>query len=544
MTRPVRHIRQRRGTTLVLFAVLLFALLPMMALVVDLGIVRVTQRQMQTAVNVAAIEGLRHRDSKTDVERRETARDTVKQLFDDNLDPTTPSTGFSAGPQAFLVPGTGTELTGKTYRWSPQLMTDGNQMPIVTQFRPTLQLNDDDNKRHGDLVAGNYGTVAATDPDTLFTEKTTVSGMVTEYYQRNDFAAVDVADVPTSRAFLARLRRTRLYDNGQAPDAETGVSSAGPPVPYVFGRGGLASGGTPDPNALWNQREAGVTVRATAIADARPALTVGPAIPQTLYAGLPTTTDGLAPLALHANYWATLATESDLVVSKAGRLESDKGVVFGVTSLANDVNDTSTTLTVRAVLGWNVAPQTPYLVRIENEVMRVTAISPTMSPDEKQWTVERGVHATTPLAHDADTQIIRHEVMTIGAAITLPAASSSSAPFDTAALGGFPAYETIVPIYDTVGASGDRVIGFGRARITRGTDSLDPDEFRITIEALDSIVAARNASAQLMRALPHDLTDPAAVNDLFSRRNDPAVKERWLLAPALVRTLGKLANSP
>ncbi|MBL8827720.1 MAG: hypothetical protein JNM18_12145 [Planctomycetaceae bacterium] len=542
MTRQARRIRQRRGTTLVLFAVLLFALLPMMALVLDLGIVRVTQRQMQTAANVAAIEGLRHRDSKTDVERREAARDTVKQLFDDNLDPNTPSTGFSAGPQALVVPNTGTPLIGNSYRWSPQLMTDGNQLPIVTQFRPTLQLNRDDNKQYGDLVAGTYDTTAASDPNTLFTEQTIVSGMTFDYYKRNDFTAVDVADVSTSRSFLARLRRTRLYENDQEPDDESGVSSAGPPVPFVFGRGGLASGGTPDPNALWNQREAGVTVRATAIADARPALTVGPAIPRQLYTGLPTTIDGLAPFALSVDYWTALSSAADQVITKEGLLETDQGLVFGVTSLVNNVDANSTVLTVRAVLGWGVASQTPFLVRVQNELMRVTAINATMSADEKQWTVERGINSTAKTNHAADTRIIRHEVMTIGTAILPSQPSTSSAAFDVDAIGEFPTLETFVPIYATVGTLGKRVIGFGRATISRGTDSLNPDEFLVSIAAKPSIVAPQNASAQLLRPLPSDVTNSPEVNDLFARRNAGTLPDRWLLAPALVRTLGKLAN--
>jgi hypothetical protein len=55
--RPLRH--RRRGYTLVIFALLFFCLMAIGALVIDLGMARVTQQQMQTAVNSAALEGLR-----------------------------------------------------------------------------------------------------------------------------------------------------------------------------------------------------------------------------------------------------------------------------------------------------------------------------------------------------------------------------------------------------------------------------------------------------------------------------------------------------
>ena len=60
--RPERGVRshsssRRRGVVLTWFAVLLFALLPLMMLIVHLGMVTLTRRQMQTAVNTAALEG-------------------------------------------------------------------------------------------------------------------------------------------------------------------------------------------------------------------------------------------------------------------------------------------------------------------------------------------------------------------------------------------------------------------------------------------------------------------------------------------------------
>jgi uncharacterized membrane protein len=54
--------RKRRGYTLVFFAMFLFGFMALAALVIDIGFARLTQRQMQTAVDAAALEGLRFRD--------------------------------------------------------------------------------------------------------------------------------------------------------------------------------------------------------------------------------------------------------------------------------------------------------------------------------------------------------------------------------------------------------------------------------------------------------------------------------------------------
>src|SRR5581483_11162071 len=48
---------------------------------------------------------------------------------------------------------------------------------------------------------------------------------------------------------------------------------SGPTVPYLFGRARTAGG--PNPSATWNAIGNGITVRATAITDARPAVAIG-----------------------------------------------------------------------------------------------------------------------------------------------------------------------------------------------------------------------------------------------------------------------------
>ena len=52
----------RAGYALVLFVMIFFGLMGLAALVIDMGFARLAQRQMQTAVDSAALEGLRWRD--------------------------------------------------------------------------------------------------------------------------------------------------------------------------------------------------------------------------------------------------------------------------------------------------------------------------------------------------------------------------------------------------------------------------------------------------------------------------------------------------
>ena len=51
----------RAGYALVLFVMIFFGLMGLAALVIDMGFARLAQNQMQTAVDCAALEGLRWR---------------------------------------------------------------------------------------------------------------------------------------------------------------------------------------------------------------------------------------------------------------------------------------------------------------------------------------------------------------------------------------------------------------------------------------------------------------------------------------------------
>ncbi|MEW4528194.1 pilus assembly protein TadG-related protein [Maioricimonas sp. JC845] len=273
---------RREGTILVGMAVFLFVLLPILALVVHTGFITLTRRQMQTAVHSAALEGLRHRDAPAatwtdstnhpaglwgacedppdqaaepekyakwlDCARRWSADRHVQMVFDGDLDAGTESSvRLGAGPDVQFDDSGGIPVPGTVFVASEKIVG-------VVPFRPHLERNEDD-EPHGDQVAGQYrpGASHAEGAD----------------YVRDDFAydGSEPAD-----AFLVRLRRTRPSgQSAPALDDVADVSSTGPTVPFLFGRGA----NTLSSAALWNRRQRGTIVRATAIAQARPAVTVG-----------------------------------------------------------------------------------------------------------------------------------------------------------------------------------------------------------------------------------------------------------------------------
>ncbi|MFV0446609.1 MAG: pilus assembly protein TadG-related protein [Planctomycetaceae bacterium] len=242
----------RRGSVLPLFAVLLFALLPLMALIIHTGLVTLTRRQMQTAVNTAAIEGLRFRDdaSLTETERREWVRELVSAVFDDNLNSDAgDAMQFGAGP-VLDIDG-GVELGDSDFRALTKV-----SVPTERAYKPDLQLNETD-QPHGDMLRGN-NVFDSDDPNH------------DSHQESPDYSREDFEPQPGGDAFLVRLRRTRSPD-GTAPslDDVPGISSTGPTVPFLFGRGPYGG------REFLNRRERGTIVRATAICRIRPVLTAG-----------------------------------------------------------------------------------------------------------------------------------------------------------------------------------------------------------------------------------------------------------------------------
>ncbi len=265
--------RARRGYTLVFFAMFLFGFMALAALVIDIGFARLTQRQMQTAVDAAALEGLRFRDEvpqdlvdaivaaggnggdPSDPEYRDYARRwlasrIVALTFDDNLDPDDgDEIGFGAGPVVELTGGVGDPMLN-----AGQLL----RLPDTPFYKPLrsdktfgLELNLADDM-HGDMVAGEY------DPEK-------------EHWELPSYSREDFTPTPAGDAFLVRMRRTDRPVAGL--DQVDNVSSHGPSIPYLFARGAFLPAS--DPNTGYSPRHHGMTVRATGIADARPVLSVG-----------------------------------------------------------------------------------------------------------------------------------------------------------------------------------------------------------------------------------------------------------------------------
>jgi hypothetical protein len=306
-----------------LFALLLFALLSIMTLVIDLGLVTLTRVQMQQAADTAAVEGLRGRNPgfddgfKGDCLRRRSAANLAAWTFDDDFDPTSDALQLGAGPDVALVDGVGDLDAGAAIELSPSRV-----------YSPQLQRNQSGNVAHGDMVSGAFAYTADPRPQEA------------SDYLRADFAPLppigpgtnglagcprddDFTGVPASGAtplrdpaFLVRLRRTPDRDGlDDVPD----VSSRGSTLPLLFGRGTTIQ---PGPDAGFSVRRDGLTVRATAIADQRPALRVGSGVPFL----------SAVPLVIERAFWETTCWDDNLtpvVVDPGTGVVTGAGVCAG-----------------------------------------------------------------------------------------------------------------------------------------------------------------------------------------------------------------------
>ncbi|MDZ4800024.1 MAG: pilus assembly protein TadG-related protein [Bryobacteraceae bacterium] len=251
---------------------LVFALMGIAALVVDMGYVRLSQVQMQSGVDTAALEGLRQRDALGNAGRRQAAVLMV--------------TGAYTDPAGERLVGAGPELTltgGVTEANGSQLLSVSAD-PV---YRPQLAENLA-NVVHGDMVSGTFGAG--------------VTGMETGAYTRDDFAPAAGGTAP---AFLVRMRRTDGRNALDAPDGAT--VSTGRSLPLLFG---LATTLQRAPGSDYSVRFDGITVRATAIADGRPARRISNTL--------------TAPFALNRDFWVAMPDGAPVVldVDPAGVLRS------------------------------------------------------------------------------------------------------------------------------------------------------------------------------------------------------------------------------
>lgn len=294
-TRARRAAASRRGAVLLLFGLFVFAFLALAALVLDLGIARLTQARMQSAAESVAVATLQGRDrpwipeadgpdpevaARRDFERRERARWLATWAFRDVVG------GGEGGPGALEVGGPGpvASVTGAVGN-----LAAGGVLSAVTRTEPRLATNylppdpaggvppTPLNAREGDIVAGSFEPVptGASGPRDIENSSS---------YERADFEAAAPQEAARADAVLVRLRRTRTGTELDVPlDQVEHVSTSGPTLPLLFGRGapirGDATHGGPNP------RRTGISVRGTAIARAAPALRVGPRLSESQIQG-------------------------------------------------------------------------------------------------------------------------------------------------------------------------------------------------------------------------------------------------------------------
>ena len=469
-----------------MFAMIAFCVLAIAGVALDVGTAWLTQRQMQTAAQTEALEGLRFRDDfpqawltqNSDLQaaitsdtgpppsttqtptdptwqqwrdgaRRVVASRQAQLLFDDDLDLTDgDSQNFGAGPIVSLSGGSGPPAYGY------QTLS----IPTPPVYKPQPQLNTS-NVQGGDLVAGQYG------------DNSTYSGATgsdeSGDYSRPDFQPTPASSAgqngPANNALLARLRRSNEDLSGSA-----GVASGGPTLPYLFAEGSLLSPIT---------RSQGITVRAAAVAAAG-SVTLGGAtveVGRAKSVGQPhldatVRMPGLAPFALSATYWG-----------KTGAVPTVWSTNGSDTAIVNPATGTITapSLSGTPIVGM-VGPATPSSLGLLSIGQTYTA-----------GTSDAGL--TSVSATDASLY----------------------------------AY---VPIYDTLADGTTLLVGFGYVQWSYAAPSLTITRAFQNSQLYEPIVGSGNVSAALVQALPTTLsaTDVQAMLTSHSALFQP------LRAPALV----------
>ena len=247
--------RNRKGYTLAFFVFFLVICFALGALVIDIGFAQLTRRQLQTAANTAAKEVLYDVDSDGDGtgDGRENARRFILGLFESDFDPTTTDQlNFGVGPDVPYYDGL--QVSGDFHASRRYYLPDDLDIPpdrvAIGVYKPDLALNLG-NDPAGDVVRGVYHEIEG--------------DLSRTHEEQSDYTRDDFTPDPAGNSGLVRMRRT-----GETfVDPEAGTS--GPPVPFMFGRGLLSAGSA----EFWSRIERGIHVRATVIANATPARTVG-----------------------------------------------------------------------------------------------------------------------------------------------------------------------------------------------------------------------------------------------------------------------------
>lgn len=525
---------------LLYFGIIVFAVMGLAAVVIDMGAALLSQRQMQTAADSAALVGLRFRDDVPvawrtnppavvvnqcgsppayapgntdwqqwcDCARRVAASQNVSVTFDDDLNLNDGDVRqFGAGPIIDFSGGFGDPSLAAS-----QLMT----LPSPPVYKPRLQANLS-NAQAGDLVAGSYQTVV---------------GSEAADYSRSDFTPAAPGPDAAAPAFLARLRRT---NNASGLDDTPGTSSSGPTVPLLFGRGSLLARSSTNPDQVTVQ--SGVTVRATGITDSRPALVVGPAYPDNLPVGSNTPPiAGATPFALTVSQWNAVVGSSAMVTFLVDALGNLAGSAGGgqLTAVTTLDADSGNALTVDA---WPGFPATPFTILIDREIMQVTAATGA-SGSTVQWQVTRALGGTTQVTHSATAPVVLHQTRVVGEAVAAqtlspppPVPLLASLAVQQPQLAGSPQPPIVayVPLYEVINGVA-RVIGYGYVQWSAAVLTGGPNtgQTQISLIPYAGMVASENAAGKLV--VP--LADPADAAALLTANRQDA--QTPLFAPVLV----------
>ncbi|MBK7876188.1 MAG: hypothetical protein IPJ77_10605 [Planctomycetes bacterium] len=266
-----------------LFAVLVFALLGIAALTVDIGFATLSQAQMQTAADTAALEGVRLRDFHeyrplSDRYRRARVSELVQDVNDDDLHPTG---GVPASPEGTLEQPADDADTlrlgaGPVIRLSGGIGSANASALIETPDFDSLTGTDawvDDprlevnrrNVANGDMLSGTFQRFASHAED--------------ESYAREDFTpalwvGTDQSESFRTLGFLVRMRRTT---GENALDEVPLIATRGPSLPFLFGMGTSihAASGEVRPAPRWHHDARDGDCRGTARAPHRSSASAG-----------------------------------------------------------------------------------------------------------------------------------------------------------------------------------------------------------------------------------------------------------------------------
>jgi hypothetical protein len=473
---------RRHGHVLIWFALMAFALMGLAAMVIDMGIVRVTQLRMQSAADAAALEGLRGRDLYLTQPTY-----LADALYRSNWDPAHPDSARRAAASQLIQLITADHGTKGYNGMGPILqLTDGiplgdsgfnaaQTISLIGDYQPSLEPNLGDDPR-GDMIAGSYN---GDGPGILHTEGADFS--------RTDFVPSSVSGSPPpnqANAFLVRLRRSN--DSVASP-----VGSSGPPLVYLFGNGSLLAS---------SAKAQGITVRATSIANAVPANSAGQPLVSVNTNPLPTPVPG-----------------------STGSIPDPNGT--------NPPVGTGFVIYFSAWQGWQQQiQQSKSPLQIEARV----ATSGILTDSNNN-----------PIGYTVGPPTQQQQYLTLGVSMTANPPADPSA-FVANMLGQFPGKFGYVPIVDDpTQVAANLLIGFGYAQIAPASSGGDRflmtllPETVIAPDNASAVVVAPVLPAAAYQQWVRQLTTVLKSPDYQSLTSlNP------LLAPALVRSMGPAVPSP